>query len=98
MILYFGASCATRDIDVLVLRGDPAELRQGVKSVARERLVPLAFTFQNLCLYALGRPEQAAMKIVALRIHLTPLHRQDHLIAVNLMLLQVGSVGRGALS
>ncbi|MBT9166627.1 MAG: hypothetical protein DDT25_01320 [Chloroflexi bacterium] len=92
MILYFGASRATRDIDVLVLRGDPTELRQGVKSVARERnlledwmsdagkgfadilppdfyhrLVPLAFTFQNLCLYALGRPEQAAMKIVALR-------------------------------
>jgi hypothetical protein len=92
MILHFGASRATGDIDVLVLRGDPTELRQGVKSVARERnlledwlsdagkgfadilpsdfyhrLVPLAFTFQNLRLYALGRPEQAAMKIVALR-------------------------------
>jgi len=31
------------------------------------RLVPLEFTFQHLRLYALGRPEQVAMKIVALR-------------------------------
>jgi len=31
------------------------------------RLVPLTFTFKHLRLYALGRPEQAAMKIVALR-------------------------------
>lgn len=92
MILHFRASRATRDIDVLVLRGDPTELRQAVKAVARERdlpedwlsdaakgfadilppdfyhrLVPLEFTFQHLRLYALGRPEQAAMKIVALR-------------------------------
>jgi hypothetical protein len=31
------------------------------------RLVPLEFTFRHLRLYALGRPEQVAMKIVALR-------------------------------
>lgn len=31
------------------------------------RLVPLEFTFQRLRLYALGKAEQAAMKIVALR-------------------------------
>ena len=31
------------------------------------RLVPLDLVFQKIRLYALGRPEQAAMKIVALR-------------------------------
>ena len=92
MILHFGASRATRDIDVLVLRGDLRKLREAVKAVARERdlpedwmsdaakgfadillpdfyhrLVPLEFTLQNMRLYALGRPEQVAMKIVALR-------------------------------
>ena len=92
MILLFGASRATRDVDVLVLRGDLTELRGAVKAVARERdlpedwmsdaakgfadilppdfyhrLVPLEFMFQRLRFYALGRPEQVAMKIVALR-------------------------------
>mgnify|MGYP001142050212 CR=1 FL=1 len=92
MILHFGARRATRDIDVLVLRGDLSELREAVKAVARERdlpedwmsdaakgfadilppdfyhrLVPLEFTLRNMRLYALGRPEQVAMKIVALR-------------------------------
>jgi len=92
MILHFGASRATRDIDVLVLRGDLTELRRAVKVVARDRelpedwmsdaakgfadilppdfyhrLAPLTFPFRRLRLYALGRPEQVAMKIVALR-------------------------------
>ena len=92
MILHFGARRATRDIDVLVLRGDLTELREAVKAIASEcdlpedwlsdaakgfadilppdfyhRLVPLAFPFRHLRLYALGRPEQVAMKIVALR-------------------------------
>jgi len=92
MILHFGASRATRDVDVLVLRGDLTELRRAVKTVAHERdlpedwmsdaakgfadilppdfyhrLVPLQFAFQHLRLYALGQPEQVAMKIVALR-------------------------------
>lgn len=92
MILHFGASRATRDIDVLVLRGDVRELRRVVKAVAHEydlpeewmsdaakgfadilppdfyhRLAPLAVPFRHLRLYALGRPEQVAMKIVALR-------------------------------
>jgi hypothetical protein len=92
MILHFGARRATRDIDVLVLRGDPGELREAVKAIAYERdlpegwmsdaakgfadilppdfyhrLVPLEFTLRNMRLYALGRPEQVAMKIVALR-------------------------------
>jgi hypothetical protein len=92
MILYFGSSRATRDVDVLVLRGDVAELRQAVKAVADKhdlledwlndaakgfadilppdfynRLVPLEMSFRHIRLYALGRPEQAALKIVALR-------------------------------
>ncbi|MFQ5614655.1 MAG: DUF6036 family nucleotidyltransferase [Anaerolineae bacterium] len=92
MILHFEARRATRDIDVLVLRGNLAELRAAAKTVAAQRdlpenwlndavkgfadvlppdfyhrLTPLAFTFRQLRLYALGRPEQAAMKIVALR-------------------------------
>lgn len=92
MILHFGARRATRDIDMLVLRGDLAELRQAVKALTRERdlpenwmtdaakgfadilppdfyhrLTPLDFPFQHLRLYALGLPEQTAMKIVALR-------------------------------
>lgn len=92
MILHFGASRATRDIDVLVLKGRPSELRKSAQVVAMEynlpedwindgvkgfasilpsdfnlRLSPLAFSFQHLQLYVLGRAEQAAMKIVALR-------------------------------
>ena len=92
MILHFEASRATRDVDVLVLRGDLTELRRAVKIVAREyglpedwmsdaakgfadilppdfyhRLAPLTFPLRRLRLYALGRPEQVAMKIVALR-------------------------------
>ena len=91
MILYFGASRATRDIDVLVLRGNLAEIRRAVESVALEhalpqdwlndavngfadilprdfyhRLVPFDLPLDKLRLYILGRPEQAAMKIVAL--------------------------------
>lgn len=92
MILHFEASRATRDIDVLVLRGDLAEFRKVTRAIADERglpenwitdavkgfsdilppdfyhrLVPLDLAFQRIRLYALGRPEQAAMKIVALR-------------------------------
>jgi hypothetical protein len=92
MILYFGASRATRDVDVLLLRGDVTELRQAVRIVAQEhdlpedwlsdavkgfadilprdfyhRLVPLDVPLERLRLYVLGRPEQVAMKIVALR-------------------------------
>ncbi len=40
MILHFGASRATRDVDVLVLRGDVAELRQAARLVARARELP----------------------------------------------------------
>jgi hypothetical protein len=92
MILHFGAQRATRDVDILVLRGDSKELRQAAEGVAGERnlpedwmndavkgfadilppdfknrLVSLDLPFQHLHLYVLGRSEQAAMKIVALR-------------------------------
>jgi len=92
MILYFGARRATRDIDVLLLRGDVGELRRAVRDVARlhdlpddwlsdaakgfadilppdfyHRLTPLPLPLQRLHVYVLGRPDQAAMKIVALR-------------------------------
>lgn len=92
MILHFGASRATGDIDVIVLKGDPTSLREAVKAVADEydlpddwltdaakgfadilppdfyhRLVPLAVEFRHLRLYALGLPDQVAMKIIALR-------------------------------
>ncbi|MBI1924850.1 hypothetical protein HYR99_11455 [Candidatus Poribacteria bacterium] len=92
MILHFGSSRATDDVDVLVLRGDVTELRQAVKAVAEERdlsedwlsdaakgfadilppdfyhrLVPLKITFHHIRLYALGLPEQVALKIIALR-------------------------------
>ena len=92
MILHFGASQATRDVDALLLRGDVAELRQAITVVAREhnlpedwmsdavkgfadilprdfyhRLVPLDLPLEHLHLDVLGRPEQVAMKVVALR-------------------------------
>jgi len=92
MILHFGARRATRDVDMLILRGDTGELRQAIKSAAQvrnlpedwmsdaakgfsdilppdfqKRLVPLPLSLQRLHVYVLGRPEQAAMKIVALR-------------------------------
>lgn len=92
MILYFGARRVTRDIDVVVLRGDLGVLRKTIREVAgerdmsedwmsdaakgftnillpdfAERLVPLDFSLRYLRLYVLGRAEQAAMKIVALR-------------------------------
>ncbi len=40
MILHFGASRATRDVDALVLRGDVAELRRAVQRVARTHDLP----------------------------------------------------------
>jgi len=92
MILHFGASRTTRDVDVLILRGSLSELRQAIKAVADERefpedwmsdaakgfadiflsdfyhrLVPLDFEFRHIRLYALGLPEQVALKIIALR-------------------------------
>jgi hypothetical protein len=92
MILHFGAQRATRDIDILLLRGDIGELRRAVKTVAKlhslpddwlsdaakgfadilppdfyHRLTVLPLPLQRLHVYVLGRPEQAAMKIVALR-------------------------------
>jgi hypothetical protein len=92
MILHFGAHRATRDIDVLVLRGDIRELRQAAQAIAQahdlpedwmndavkgfadilppdfyHRLVPLELSCAHLHVYVLGRPEQAAMKIIALR-------------------------------
>ena len=92
MILHFGSSRATHDVDVLVLRGDLAELRHAVRAVADEsdlpddwlsdaakgfadallpdfyhRLVPLEITFHHIRLYALGQPEQVALKIIGLR-------------------------------
>jgi alkanesulfonate monooxygenase SsuD/methylene tetrahydromethanopterin reductase-like flavin-dependent oxidoreductase (luciferase family) len=92
MILHFGARRATRDVDVLVLRGAVSELRQAASTVAQERSLPddwmndavkgfadilppdfyhrlvlLPLSLQHLRIYVLGRPEQVAMKIVALR-------------------------------
>lgn len=40
MILHFGASRATRDVDALLLRGDMAELRQAITVVAQEHNLP----------------------------------------------------------
>lgn len=40
MILHFGATRATRDVDVLFIRGDFSELRRAIKAVAREYDVP----------------------------------------------------------
>jgi len=90
--VHFGAQRATRDVDVLVLRGDLGGLRQAVRAIASQhdlpedwmneaakgfadilppdferRLVRLDLPLQHLRLSVLGRPEQAAMKIVALR-------------------------------
>ncbi len=92
MVLHFGASRATRDIDVIILKGNPSELRKAIAMVAQlydlpqdwlndgakgfasiflpdfgKRLTRLDFPLRHLCLYALGRPEQVSMKIVALR-------------------------------
>src|SRR5438874_598778 len=92
MILHFGAVRATRDVDAILLRGDPKELRKAAAAVAQEcglpedwlndavkgfadilprdfyhRLVPLDRPLKHLRLYVLGRPDQIAMKIVALR-------------------------------
>jgi hypothetical protein len=92
MILHFGAHRATRDVDMLPLRGDMSALREAIRSVAQQydlpedwmsdaakgfadilppdfyhRLTPLGLPLQRLRAYVLGRPEQAAMKIVALR-------------------------------
>ena len=36
MILHFGALRATRDVDVLVLRGDLGGLRQAVRAIASQ--------------------------------------------------------------
>ncbi len=40
MILYFGASRTTHDVDVFILRGGASELRKAVKIVADNRELP----------------------------------------------------------
>ena len=40
MILHFGARRATRDVDALIVRGDLAEFRRAVKTVARRHDLP----------------------------------------------------------
>jgi hypothetical protein len=92
MILYFGARRATRDVDILILKGDTTELRAAAQIIAQDqnlphdwlndgakgfasilppdfaqRLTQLDYPFEHWQLYALGRPEQTAMKIIALR-------------------------------
>jgi hypothetical protein len=92
MILYFGATRVTRDVDALLWRGDALELRRATAVVARrhhlpedwmndavkgfadilppdfpDRLVPIGSPLERLRLHVLGRPEQVAMKVVALR-------------------------------
>lgn len=92
MILHFGAPRTTRDVDIILLRGNLSELREGIKLIADEkelpedwmsdaakgfadiflpdfyhRLVTLGFELRNIRIYALGLPEQVALKIIALR-------------------------------
>lgn len=40
MILHFGATRVTRDVDALLLRGDVAELRQAIVLVSQEQNLP----------------------------------------------------------
>lgn len=124
MILHFGASRATRDVDILLLRGDKAEFRQAAKEIARRRglpedwitdavkgffdilppdfynrLVPWGQGWQHLQPYVLGRPDQVAMKIVALRerdledldILLPPLSEEERGIVIAIM-QRVGTI------
>lgn len=92
MILHYGSRRATHDIDILLVRGNAADLRQAIRAVASQhglpenwineaakgfadilprdfyhRLIPLDLAYRYLRLYVVGRPEQVAMKIVALR-------------------------------
>jgi hypothetical protein len=92
MILHFGAQRATRDVDVLVVKGDASKLREVARYIAQDfdlphdwlndgakgfasilppdfsqRLTRLNYPFEHLRLYALGRAEQVAMKIIPLR-------------------------------
>ena len=91
MVLHYGASRATRDVDMIFLHGDKSALHNAALQVAIEhnlpdhwlndaakgfadilpsdfqrRLQPVG-SFNHLRLYALGLPDQTAMKIVALR-------------------------------
>ena len=118
MILHYGASRTTRDIDVLVLRGDTSSLKAAIKTVAQNRhlnedwmndaakgfadifpsdfyhrLIPLEYQFQNIRLYIIGRAEQIALKIIALREQdledleslLTEATEQDKKVLVDIM-------------
>jgi hypothetical protein len=40
MILHFGASRATRDVDVIVLKGDPRKLRAAVRAISADMGLP----------------------------------------------------------
>lgn len=92
MLLHFGANRSTRDIDMIVLRGDTHMLRASISTVAAQNNLPddwmndavkgfadilppdfyiritlLDLGLVHLNVYALGMPDQAAMKIVAFR-------------------------------
>ena len=72
MILYFGASRATRDVDALLLRGDIDELRRAIREVAREHDLPDDWMSEAVKGFADILPPDFHDSLVALDL---PLHR-----------------------
>jgi hypothetical protein len=74
MILHFGARRATRDIDVLVLRGDIRELRQAAQMVAQEHDLPEDWMNDAVKGFADILPPDFYHRLVPLPIPLQHLH------------------------
>jgi len=73
MILQFGAGRATRDIDVLPLRGDPYALRRAVAAVAQQHNFPLDWVSDAVKGFADILPPDFYHRLVALDLPFTNL-------------------------
>ena len=73
MILWFGANRATRDIDVIPLRGGWTEVRRGAEAVARDRGLPLDWIADAAKAFADVLPPDSSDRLIPLDLGLTQL-------------------------
>lgn len=74
MILHFGANRATRDVDVLVIKGDPRELRRAAEMAAEGSRLPPDWINDAAKGFADILPHDFADRLAPLDLALTNLH------------------------
>lgn len=74
MILHFGATRATRDVDALVIRGDLSDVRHAIKAVAQERGLPDEWMNDSAKGFSDVLAPDFSARLVPLHINLKRLH------------------------